>query len=361
MKIHCDKKGVSSEGKDILLFTMDAGKGIVIRFCNIGAAIVSVCVPDSHGVVEDVVLGYDNLSYYVGDGPCFGKVPGRYANRIAYGKFSLGGRTYTLPVNNGPNHLHGGPDGYANRLWQGKIEDDGVSFYLTSEDGDSGYPGKVNVKAHYRWVETNGGGRLELVLKADTDAPTVINLTNHTYFNLNGAGHGDIRSHMLRLHASKYLPTDSTLIPTGEIAPVSGTPMDFTSFKSLGERLEEKFPALEYGKGYDNCWVLDGWHGKPEEITGGDIPAVPAAELYSSESGRKVNVYTNSPGIQVYTGNWLTGSQTGKGGCDYKDYDGVAMECQGFPDAPNKPAFPTSVLRPGDNYENKIIFEFTTI
>ncbi len=360
MNITEQKYGTTPEGKDIFLYTMECGGGIIVKLCNIGAAVVSVCVPDKNGVIDDVVLGYDNLFYYIGDGPCFGKVPGRVANRIAGGKFDLNGKTYTLPVNNGPNHNHGGENGYANRIWRSGIEGDSVVFNLLAPDGDDGYPGAVEVCARYRWIsgdkyisEKTGCplGKLVTELTGRADSATVMNLTNHTYFNLDGHGSGTVYGHNLKLAASRYLPTDETLIPTGELKPVEGTPMDFTKGQLIGSRAGEDFPALRYGKGYDACWAVDNW----------DCSVKCAASLWSGVSGRRVNVYSNQPGVIIYTGNWLGGCNEGKGGHIYNDYDGVAIECQKFPASPNRPEFPSVVINKGEEYLNVIEFEFATV
>ena len=339
--------GTSPCGKEIILYTLKNKKGAYVQLSNIGAGIVSVVVPDKDGNLADVVIGYPEASSYFGDGPCSGKVPGRYANRIALGKFILDGVEYTLPVNNGPNHLHGGPEGFQNKVWESRENEGGVEFLYYSEDGEMGYPGAVKVIARYDWSEDC---ELRLTLTAESDAPTVINLTNHAYFNLNGEGKGDILGHLLRLNASEYLPTTDSLIPLGESVPVAGTPMDFVTAKSLGADINTDFPALKYGKGYDNCWVIDGY--EPGQIQ-------EAAELYAPESGRVLSVYTTQPGVQVYTGNWLTGCPAGKNGHVYEDYGAVAIECQNFPDAPNKADYPSAVLRPGEVYEHAIIFAFS--
>ncbi len=346
MKLTKELWGKSTCGKEIYLYTLTNENGAYVRLSSVGAGIVSIAVPDKDGKLADVVLGYPEAASYFGDGPCAGKVPGRYANRIALGKFSLDGVEYTLPVNNGPNHLHGGPDGFQNKVWESREADGGVEFLYYSEDGEMGYPGDLKAVARYDWTEEN---ELRLTLTAESDAPTVVNLTNHAYFNLNGEGNGDILGHVLRLNASEYLPTSDSLIPVGESEPVAGTPMDFVNAKPLGAEIKADFPALNYGKGYDNCWVIDGY--EPGQIQ-------EAAELYSPESGRVLNVYTTQPGVQIYTGNWLSGCPAGKNGHVYEDYTGVAIECQNFPDAPNKPDYPTAVLRPGEVYEQAIIFAF---
>ncbi|MBQ1841983.1 MAG: galactose mutarotase, partial [Bacteroidales bacterium] len=244
--------GKSPEGKDIFLYTIKNSSGAYVELSPVGAGIVGIGVPDREGKIENVVLSYAKGEDYFADGPCAGKIPGRYANRIAKGKFTLDGKEYTLPVNNGPNHLHGGPDGFQNKLWESRIEGEAVEFMYFSEDGEAGYPGNLKVVAHYEWSEEN---ELKLTLTAETDAPTVINLTNHVYFNLRGSG--SCLDHILRLNASEFLPTDETLIPTGEVAPVAGTPMDFVIPKEIGEEIKADFPALNYGKGYDNCYLID--------------------------------------------------------------------------------------------------------
>lgn len=346
MNIEKELWGMSPCGKEIYLYTIKNGSGAYVKLSSVGAGIVSVVVPDRNGRMDDVVLGYNDPLSYFNDGPCAGKVPGRYANRIALGHFTLDGKEYTLPVNNGPNHLHGGPEGFQNQVWESRIQGEGVEFMYYSAEGEMGYPGALKAVVRYEWTEEN---ELRLTLTAETDAPTVVNLTNHAYFNLNGEGSGSILDHELRLNASEYLPTDDTLIPVGESEPVAGTPMDFVTSKPLGRDIKADFPALEYGKGYDNCWVIDG--AEPGQIQ-------TAAELYSPESGRFLEVLTTQPGVQVYTGNWLSGCPVGKCGRSYNDYDGVAIECQHYPDSPNKPEYPSTVLRPGEVYEEAIIFAF---
>lgn len=339
--------GKTPDGKEIFLYTLTNGQGASIQVSSVGAGIVSVNVPDKDGVLADVVIGYPDPMSYFADGPCAGKIPGRYANRIAKGHFTLQGKEYSLPINNGPNHLHGGPDGFQNQVWESRIHEDGVEFLYYSEDGEMGYPGALKAVARYEWSEEN---ELRLTLTATCDAPTIVNLTNHAYFNLNGEGSGSVLSHLLKLNASEYLPTDDSLIPLGESAPVAGTPMDFVVEKPLGRDINEDFPALKYGKGYDNCWVIDGAQkGQLQE----------AAQLYSPESGRLLTVSTTQPGVQVYTGNWLAGSPVGKCGRSYNDYDAVAIECQNFPDAPNKADYPSPVLNPGEVFEQAIIFAFS--
>ena len=340
--------GKTSCGKEIYLYTIKNSKGAYVKLANVGAAIVSVVVPDKDGNMADVVLGYPDPMSYFGDGPCAGKIPGRYANRIALGKFTLDGKEYTLPINNGPNSLHGGPEGFQNKVWESREHEGGVEFLYYAEDGEMGYPGAMKAVARYEWTEEN---ELRLTLTAESEAPTVINLTNHAYFNLNGEGNGNILGHTLKLNASEYLPTDETQIPLGESAPVAGTPMDFVNEKPIGQDINADFTPLKIGKGYDHCWVIDGAEPGQLQFCG---------ELYAPESGRTLNVFTTQPGVQVYTGNWLAGCPAGKDGHVYNDYDGVAIECQNYPDAPNKADYPSCVLRPGEVYEQAIIFAFGT-
>ncbi len=346
MKITGELWGKSPCGKEIYLYTLTNDNGAWVKLSSVGAGIVGIGVPDRDGKIADVVLGYPESASYFGDGPCAGKVPGRYANRVALGKFTLDGVEYSLPINNGPNHLHGGPEGFQNKVWESRSGENSVEFLYYSEDGEMGYPGALKAVAHYVWSEEN---ELSLTLTAQSDAPTIVNLTNHAYFNLNGEGSGSVLDHELRLNASEWLPTDENLIPLGESVPVAGTPMDFINAKKLGRDINEDFPALKYGKGYDNCWVIDG--GEPEQIQ-------EAAELYSAASGRVLKVYTTQPGVQIYTGNWLAGCPVGKCGRPYNDYEGVAIECQNFPDSPNEPEYPSPVLRPGQVYSQAIIFSF---
>ena len=340
---------VASPKGDITLVTVTNRSGASVTLSSLGAGIVSVNVPDSEGHLEDVALGYADAKDYFYDGPCAGKVPGRFANRIARGALRVDGREYQLAINNGPNALHGGPEGFQNRIWDVVVAPDGeVVFSYVSADGEENYPGKLTVEARYHWSEEN---TLTLTLSATTDAPTVINLTNHCYWNLEGHNSGSVLDHKLRIGASRYLPTDDTLIPTGEMAPVAGTPMDFTSPKAIGRDIREDFPALVYGKGYDNCWVVDNY-------TKGHLQHV--ATLEAPRSGRVLEVLTTQPAAQVYTGNWLAGSPANKAGRSYDDYDGVAIECQAMPDSPNHPDFPSTQLYPGQLYNETIQFRFKT-
>ena len=345
MKITKTLWATAKDGAQILKYRMTNSAGAYVELGSIGAAILSIVVPDRDGKMADVVIGYEDPLSYIGDGPCCGKTPGRFANRIAKGRFSLDGKNYSLPVNNGPNHLHGGPDGFMNKVWDSRIEGDSVEFMYFSEDGESGYPGNLKSVVRYEWGDDNA---LKITYTAQTDAPTVVNLTNHAYFNL--AGKGKILDHELLLNASEYLPTDKALIPLGESEPVAGPPMDFTNAKPLGRDIKADFPALNYGKGYDNCFLVDGY--EPGQLQ-------TAAELYEPESGRVLEVISTQPAVQVYTGNWLDGSPKGKGGVEYHEYDAVAIECQHLPDSPNQPDYPSTELRPGETYQEAIIYSFS--
>ena len=329
-------------------FTIQNASGARVTLSNLGAGIVAIVVPDKSGSLDNVALTYARPEDWQEDGPCAGKIPGRYANRIAAGKFSLGGKQYSLAVNNGPNHLHGGPGGqcYANRIWDAEEFEGGVRFTLQSPDGDAGYPGALDIQAVYTFSEDNV---LRLEISAVTDAPTVVNLTNHVYFNLDGEASGSVLKHRLELNASQWLPTDETLIPQGGPQDVAGTPMDFVEAKEIGRDIEADFPALKYGKGYDNCYLIDG--ALPGQLS-------TAAELWGATSGRHLEVLTTQPAVQVYTGNWLKGCPEGKSGRAYQDYDAVAIECQHCPDSPNRPDFPTTVLRPSEVLEEAIIWVF---
>lgn len=336
-----------TERGEITTYELINASGASVKLSSLGAGILEIKVPDREGNLADVVLGYKNVADYFYDGPCAGKVPGRYANRICKGHLDIDGKVYQLNINNGPNHLHGGPENFSNKIWDCEMDGDTVVFSLESPDGDENYPGNLTARIAYTWSDDNV---LKIVMGAVTDAPTVVNLTNHTYFNMAGEDReGTALNQVLQLNCSRYLPTDDTLIPSGEMAPVEGTPMDFTQPKVVGKDVKQDFPALNYGKGYDNCWVIDGYED-------GDVHLV--GVLSDPESGRKVEISTDQPAAQVYTGNWLGGCPLSKSGKNYHDYDGVAIECQGMPDAPNHPNFPSQVLRPDEEYRRIILFNF---
>lgn len=337
----------STEG-EITLYRIVNASGAWVEVSSLGAGITGVGVPDREGNIENVALAYADPADYMADGPCLGKCPGRYANRIAGGRLEIGGRSYSLAVNNGPNHLHGGPSGFQNRIWSSRELPDGVEFSYLSAAGEENYPGALVVKATYRWSEDNV---LTLSFEARTDTETVVNLTNHSYWNLRGADSGSVLDHEMKMKASRWLPTDSTLIPTGELAAVDGTPMDFRTFKAIGRDINEDFDALRFGKGYDNCWAIDGWEP--------GLMSEEAVVIRDAVSGRTLTVDSDQPGVQIYTGNWLSGSPRNKSGRSYEDYEGVAVEMQGFPDAPNRSGFPSQSLGPAETYARTIRFKFS--
>lgn len=341
-RTHPSKRG------DITLFRVENSHGSAVELSTLGAGITGVWVPDRAGKIENVALAYADPSDYIGDGPCMGKCPGRYANRICKGNLEVDGTLYRLAVNNGPNALHGGPEGFQNRIWEAEKLQDGVRFTYRSADGEENYPGALVITATFRWSDDDV---LSLDFHAESDRDTVVNMTNHAYWNLDGADEGNVLGHKLRIRASRWLPTDDTQIPTGEFSPVAGTPMDFTESKMIGKDIKADFEALRIGKGYDHCWVLDGW--KPGKM------AEDAVELCAARSGRRLSVSSDQPGVQIYTGNWLSGSPANVSGRSYDDYDGVAIEMQGFPDAPNKPEFPSQLLRRGEAYDRRIMFAFS--
>lgn len=331
----------------VTLVTATLPSGALAQFSSLGAGITRIALPGADGTLTDVAMRYDDLASYLADGPCAGKTAGRYANRIGHGRLTIDGRAVQLAVNCGPHHLHGGPGGFQNQIWDTEVLPDGARFTLRSPDGDENYPGELLATVTYRWLP---GHRLTIDYTAAATAPTVVNLTNHTYFNLDGIGTGTALGHTLRLNASRWAATDPTLLPTGELAPVAGTPMDFTAPKELARDIRTDFPPLRHGKGYDHCYALDAWTPGHEQL---------AAVLTAPRSGRSLTITTDQPGIQLYTGNWLAGSPAGPAGIEYADYDCVALECQGFPDAPNRPEFPSQELRPGQEYRRRITYEFT--
>lgn len=345
MKI--EKRTAQSPAGEISIYKITNSSGAWVELSSLGAGIIGVGMPDREGHIENVALAYANPADYMADGPCLGKCPGRYANRIANGFLKVDGKIYNLAINNGPNHLHGGPTGFQNRIWESRDTDCGAEFTYHSADGEENYPGNLTVKATYTLGEDN---TLTLCFEAVSDADTVINLTNHAYWNLRGADSGSALDHELRIRAAKWLPTDSTLIPIGKPADVDGTPMDFRTAKTVGRDIKADFDALRYGKGYDNCWVIDGWSfGKMSEE---------AVVLHDPVSGRKLTVDSDQPGVQIYSGNWLAGSPRNHSGRSYEDYEGIAIEMQGFPNAPNEPIFPSQQLIAGESYHRTIRFKF---
>lgn len=346
---------------EITLVRIVNDNGAAVTLSSLGAGILKVEVPDREGNIANVALSYENPADYMADGPCLGKIPGRYANRIAAGRLDVDGHIYQLAINNGPNHLHGGPTGFQNHLWDVELLANGVRFTLHSPDGDENYPGALTAVAEYRWSNDN---ELSIMLEAASEAPTVANLTNHAYWNLDGADSGNALSHTLRIKASRWLPTDPSLVPLGEMAPVAGTPMDFTSPKAVGRDIKADFPALVYGKGYDNCWVLDRREDAAVESDAGCLICEraivrDAVVLSAARSGRVLHIDTDQPGVQVYSGNWLAGSPKNESGRSYEDYDGIAIEAQGLPDAPNQPGFPSQRVEPGHPMIRTIVYRFT--
>jgi aldose 1-epimerase len=336
----------TERGTSIELFTLRNSKGAEARITNYGGIVVSLKVPDRNGQMGDVVLGYDTLAEYINNNPYFGCLVGRYGNRIAKGKFTLGGKEYTLLTNNGPNALHGGGKGFDKVVWEAKPSQDPPALELryVSRDGEEGYPGSLSVKATYALTDENG---LRLDYEATTDKDTIVNLTQHSYFNL--AGKGDILNHEVMIAADKFTPVDSTLIPTGELRPVKGTPFDFTTPHKIGERINADDEQIKFGNGYDHNWVLNKPMGKLDVI----------ARVYEATTGRVMEVLSTEPGLQFYTGNFLDGSITGKGGWKYEFRNALCMEPQHYPDSPNKPSFPSVVLKPGQVYKNTIIYRFS--
>ena len=342
--------GTTPEGEAIVLYTIRNANGCEVQLCNIGASIVSVKSPDREGNIDDIVLGYKDAMSYFGDGAASGKSVGRVANRIAKGKMTVDGVEYSLEINNGPNHLHGGSKGFANQLWEGRVETNRVVFSRTSPDGEQNYPGELYVEAGYYFSDDN---ELEITYVAKSDKNTVVNLTNHVYWNLAGEGSGKtILDHELQLNCSRVLEMDPTQIPTGEYIDVKGTPQDFTSWRKFGDEILSEFNHMKDFKGYDHFFVLDGW--QPNILS-------KVGELRHEASGRKVEVLSSQAGAMVYTGNWLEGGcPVTKSGGRYQDYSGVAIECQNYPNAVNEPRFPSIELKEGDTYCQKIVFKLGT-
>lgn len=341
-----------AEFGEITLIRIVNDNGAAVTLSSLGAGLIAVEVPDKAGQIDNILLSYENPADYMADGPCMGKTAGRYANRIARGHLEVDGKEYQLAVNCGPHHLHGGPQGFQNKIWNVETFSNGVRFTLDSPDGDENYPGALHASVEYRW---NNECDLSIEYRAEADSPTVVNLTNHAYWNLDGADSGNALHHELKIKADRWLVTDDTLAPTGELAEVAATPMDFRFFRVVGERMEEDFPALKYGKGYDNCWALNQESGKEGQLI------EEAIILRSPRSGRELHVATNQPGVQIYTGNWLTGSAKNVSGKSYEDYDGIAIEAQGYPDAPNIPSFPSQRIDPATPYRRTIIYSFRTL
>ncbi len=345
MNIQKQAFGKLPDGQEVDLYVMTNGKGMSTKIMTYGATLVSLGVPDRNGDIADITLGCDSLEEYMAASPYFGATVGRYANRIAKGKFTLDKVEYTLATNNGENHLHGGIKGFDKVLWQAEPFKDektvGVKFVYFSKDGEEGYPGNLACAVTYMLTDSN---KLRITYEAETDKATPVNLTHHSYFNLAGQGEGDILSHELTIEADKYTPVDAELIPTGEIRDVAGTPMDFTTPHAIGERIDQ------VEGGYDHNFVLRSGGGK----------MALAARVYEPGSGRVMEVHTTEPGIQFYSGNFLDGTITGKAGKVYEKHYGFCLEPQHFPDSPNQPNFPSTILQPGAKYLSRTLFKFST-
>jgi aldose 1-epimerase len=338
--------GHTKDGVAVPIYTLTSGQ-VEARVMGYGARLVSVRTPDRNGKMADVVLGYDNLEDYLKDTSTnFGAVVGRFGNRIAQGKFSIDGKSYQIPVNDNGNALHGGPTGFAFKVWQGQEVPNGVEFTYVSPDGEMGFPGTLTAKVRYTLV----GNVLRIDFSATTDKATVINLTNHAYFNLRGDDQGDILHERLQLNADRFTPVNAQLIPTGELAPVAGTPFDFRKPEAIGARITDADEQIKVGNGYDHNFVLNGAAGTLRL----------AAIVTDPESGRKMTVETTEPGVQFYSAYFLDGSFTGRHGVKYEKHAGLCLETQHFPDSPNHANFPSTVLRPGTTWHSTTTFAFGT-
>ena len=339
--------GKTSSGDSIDLYTLANGHAMQATIMNYGGIIVSLRTPDRTGLVDDIVLGFDKLDGYLGMHPFFGALIGRYANRIGHAEFKLNGVTYKVPKNDGDNSLHGGGNGFDKRVWKARDVSRGspaLELVYVSKDGEEGYPGNLTVTVSYTLTDAN---ELRIDYTATTDKTTVVNLTNHSYFNLAGQGQGDILNHRVTLHADRFTPVDAGLIPTGELRAVQGTPFDFRNATAIGARIEQNDEQLKLGKGYDHNWVLNGR----------DSVRL-AARVEEPTRGRVLEVLTDQPGLQFYTGNFLDGTIHGKGGRTYGRRSGFCLETQHFPDSPNKPGFPSAKLEPGQTFRSRTIYRF---
>ncbi|MCG7600623.1 galactose mutarotase [Halomonas sp. McH1-25] len=351
--------GQLPDGRTVDVYRLSNANGITMRVINYGGIIVSLKTPDAQGNFDDIVLGFDSLEGYLSEtyrqaNPYFGALIGRYGNRIDGGEFTLEGTRYQLATNDGDNHLHGGNRGFDQVLWSAKPFDDesgvGVVLSYVSPDGEEGYPGRLETEVTYTLTDADA---LDIAYRATTTKPTPVNLTQHSYFNLDGEGSGSILDHRLMINAEAFTPVDETLIPTGEIRPVAGTPFDFTEPTPIGERIEQDNRQLAFGKGYDHNFVIKRESPQSDE-------SVLAARVWEPDSGRMLEVETTEPGIQFYSGNFLDGRLTGKQGEPYEHRSGLALETQHFPDSPNQEEFPSTILRPGESYQSHTIYRFST-
>ncbi|MCP4777364.1 MAG: galactose mutarotase [Planctomycetaceae bacterium] len=337
----------------IKLFTLKNENGMTVKVTNYGAIITSIVVPDRDGKMADVALGYNRVEDYINavDKPYFGAVVGRYGNRIANGEFTLNGETYSLLKNNGANHLHGGAVGFDKVVWDADFDPskNTVSLAYVAKDREEGYPGNLQLKVSYTLTNNNA---IVVNYHATTDKPTPINVTQHTYFNLKGEGQGTILDHELMLNAKKFTPVDESLIPTGKMPRVMGTPFDFTTAKAIGRDIGQENEQLRFGLGYDHNWILDKG-GKKDELT-------LAARVHEPSSGRVMEIHTTEPGIQFYCGNFLDGRLKGKSGKSYIHRGGFCLETQHFPDSPNQPNFPSAILKPSEVFQSQTVFKFST-
>ncbi len=340
--------GKTRDGAEVRIYTLTNKSGLAARIMNYGGVVVSLQALDTAGKPGDVVLGFDDLDGYMRPNPFFGALVGRYGNRIGKGLFKLNGTEYKLAKNNGENALHGGLKGFDKVMWTSRgLPDGGLELKYLSKDGEEGYPGNLKVTVVYHWTDAN---ELKIEYTATTDKDTVVNLTNHSYFNLKGAGEGDILGHLVMLAADRFTPVDAGLIPTGELRPVAGTPFDFGKATAIGARINQNEEQLKLGKGYDHNFVLKSGGGK----------LALAARVEEPSTGRVLEVLTTEPGVQFYTGNFLDGTIKGKGGKVYAQRNGFCLETQHFPDSPNKPSFPTTTLKPGATYHTTTVYRFTT-
>jgi aldose 1-epimerase len=341
--------GRTPAGEAVELFTFSRAGAPTIAITNLGGHIVSILAPDRSGRAVDVTLGYRDFAGYLGDTSYFGSLVGRYANRVAKGRFTLDGKTYTLALNNGPNTLHGGPTGFQTRVWTPKVvsgsDGDALELTYVSKDGEEGYPGTLTAKVVYS-LRADGG--LAIDYTATTDAPTIVNLSNHAYFNLAGEGEGTILGHEMQIEADAYTPVDATLIPTGERRPVEGTPFDFRRPVAIGARIDTADEQLKAGGGYDHNYVVRGKMGELRL----------AARVVEPKSGRVLEVLTTEPGLQFYSGNFLDGKVIGKSGRPYVKRGAFCLEAQHFPDSPNRPEWPSVVLRPGQTYRQTTVYRY---